>query len=108
MSRRALEVLEKKSTFWVPTVGALKRAASGTVSKETRDFVDSLIRSHLEMMLYAHGISVPLAVGTDCVLPDLEYRKKYDAELFYFQQAGIPLKDVITIACEGGTTLLGL
>jgi hypothetical protein len=109
MSRRALEVMEKKSTFWVPTVGALKRAAvSGPISKETGDFVDDLIRSHLEMILYAHGISVPLAVGTDCVLPDPEYRKKYDAELSYFEHAGIPRQDVVTIACEGGATLLGI
>ena len=37
MSRRALEVMEKKSTFWVPTVGALKRAAvSGTRIKRNR------------------------------------------------------------------------
>lgn len=109
MSRRALEAMEKKSIFWVPTVGALKRAAiSGSVSKETGDFVDGLIRSHLEMMLYAHRISVPLAIGTDCVLPDPEYRKKYDTERSYFEQAGIPRQDVITIACESGATLLGI
>lgn len=108
MSRPALEVMKKKSTFWVPTVGALKRAAvSGTVSNETGDFVDGLIRSHLEMILYAHGISVPLAIGTDCVLPDMEYRNKYDAELSYFEQAGIPHQDVVKIACEVGAMLLG-
>jgi len=109
MSRQALEVMEKKSIFWVPTVGALKRAAaSGSVSQETRDFVDGLIHSHLEMILYAHRISVPLAIGTDCVLPDPEYRKKYVVELSYFEQAGIPRQDVITKACESGATLLGL
>jgi hypothetical protein len=101
--------MEKNSTFWVPTVGALKRAAvSGTVSKETGDFVDGLIHSHLELMLYAHGISVPLAIGTDSVLPDPEYRKKYDSELSYFEQAGIPRRDVEKIACEVGATLLGI
>ena len=109
MSRRALDIMAKKSIFWVPTVGALKRAAvSGTVSKETGAFVDGLIRSHLEMLLYAHGISVLLAIGTDCVLPDPEYRKKYDAELSHFEHAGIPRQDVVKIACEGGARLLGI
>jgi imidazolonepropionase-like amidohydrolase len=109
MTRRALDIMAPKSIFWVPTVGALKRAAvSGGVSQETRDFIDSLIRSHLEMILYAHRISVPLAIGTDCVLPDPEYRKRYDAELSYFEQAGIPRQDVVKIACEGGARLLGI
>ncbi len=52
MSERALVIMAKKATFWVPTVGALKRAAeSGNVSKESEAFVAGLIRSHLEMML---------------------------------------------------------
>jgi imidazolonepropionase-like amidohydrolase len=109
MSRRALDIMAKKSIFWVPTVGALKRAAvSGSVSKETGAFVDGLIRYHLEMMLCAHGMSVPLAIGTDSVLPDPEYKKKYDAELSCFEKAGIPRQDVVKIASEGGARLLGL
>jgi hypothetical protein len=109
MTKRALDRMAKRSTFWVPTVGALKRAAeSGTVSKETADFVAGLIGSHLEMILYAHGIGVPLAVGTDCVLPDPRYAEAYEAELAYFEQAGIPHGAVITIACESGARLLGL
>ncbi|MCK9420121.1 MAG: amidohydrolase family protein [Nitrospirae bacterium] len=109
MSRRALDSMAKKSTFWVPTVGALKRAAeSAQVSKETEDFVAGLIGSHLEMMRYAQGIGVPLAVGTDCVLPDPRYAEVYEAELLYFQQAGIPYGEVMKIACERGASLLGL
>jgi imidazolonepropionase-like amidohydrolase len=109
MTRRALDRMAKRSTFWVPTVGALKRAAeSGTVSKETADFVAGLIGSHLEMILYADGIGVPLAVGTDCVLPNSRYAEAYEAELAYFEQAGIPHGAVIKIACESGARLLGL
>ncbi len=109
MSGRALEIMAKKSTFWVPTVGALKRAAeSGNVSQETEDFVAGLIRSHLEMILHAHGIGVPLAVGTDCVLPDSRYAEAYEAELAYLQQAGISHGEVIKIAGECGARLLGI
>ena len=109
MSERALDIMAKKATFWVPTVGALKRAAeSGSVSKESEAFVAGLISSHLAMMLYAYGIGVPLAVGTDCMLPDPQYREVYDAELAYFEQAGIPYDEVREIACEGGARLLGI
>ncbi len=109
MSERALDIMAKKATFWVPTVGALKRAAeSGSVSKESEAFVAGLISSHLAMMLYAYGIGVPLAVGTDCVLPDPQYREAYDAELAYFEQSGIPYDEVREIACEGGARLLGI
>jgi Amidohydrolase family len=109
MSPRALDRMSEQSTFWVPTVGALKRAAeSGTVSKETGDFVAGLIRSHLEMIRYAHDIGVPLAVGTDCVLPDPRYAEAYDAELAYFEQAGIPHGEVMKIASECGAELLGI
>jgi imidazolonepropionase-like amidohydrolase len=109
MSMRALEIMAKKSTFWVPTVGALKRAAESVhASTETEDFVAGLIHSHLDMMQYAHGSGVPLAVGTDCVLPDPGYAEIYSAELSYFEQAGIPYGEVITIARESGARLLGL
>jgi imidazolonepropionase-like amidohydrolase len=109
MSERALEVMAKKSTFWVPTVGALKRAAfSGSASKDVQDFVDGLICSHLEMIQHAHRIGTPLAIGTDCVLPDSRYAEAYAAELAYFEQAGVPHYDVRKIACEGGAMLLGI
>jgi len=109
MSMRALDIMAKKSIFWVPTIGALKRAAeSGTATKETEGFVDGLIRSHLEMMRYAHGIGVPFAIGTDCVLPDSRYAEAYKTELAYFEQAGIPHGEVIKIACECGARLLGI
>jgi imidazolonepropionase-like amidohydrolase len=59
------------------------------------------------MIRRAHAIGVPLAVGTDCVLPDPRYQEAYAAELAYFEQAGIPREDVMKIASEGGAELLG-
>ncbi len=109
MSEQALEIMAKKSTFWVPTVGAIKRAAeSGMVSKETEDFVAGLINSHLKMIRRAHGIGAPLAIGTDCVLPDPRYAEAYEAELAYFEQAGISRGEVMKIASECGARLLGI
>jgi imidazolonepropionase-like amidohydrolase len=109
MTSRALDVLAKKEAFWVPTVGALERAAgSGHASREAGVFIAGLIRSHLEMIRHAYAIGVSLAVGTDCMLPDPGYHAAYHAELSYFERAGIPRKAVIKIAREGGARLLGI
>jgi imidazolonepropionase-like amidohydrolase len=107
MTERALEAMAKHGTYWTPTVGALARAAdSATVSNEMRTYIAALIAGQLEMIGRAREAGVPLAVGTDCVLPDPEYRKIYDAELSYFERAGISREDVLRIACEGGARLL--
>lgn len=109
MTEAALDVMAEAATFWVPTVGALARAAEATTLSETmKKSIAALLHAHLTMVLKAQSIGVPLALGTDCVLPDLEYRKKYDDELSYFEQAGIPREDVVKIACEGGARLLGI
>ena len=109
MTEHALEVMAKKGTFWTPTVGALARAADAeAVLKEMSAHVTALIASHLTMIARARELGVSLAVGTDCVLPDSQYKKIYDAELSYFERAGIPRDELIKIACEGGARLLGL
>jgi imidazolonepropionase-like amidohydrolase len=109
MSERTLDVVAKSDAFWVPTVGALRRAAvSGKVSKEAEGFVDGLIRSHIRMIRHAHAVGVPLAVGTDFVLPGVGYREAYLAELRHFEQAGLSRGAVMTVACEGGARLLGI
>jgi imidazolonepropionase-like amidohydrolase len=109
MTERALDVMRSKETYWVPTVGALQRAAgSGRLSREAEQFVARLLRRHVEMIGRAHAVGVPLAIGTDCVLPDPKYQAAYDAELGYFEQSGVPRESVLRIACEGGAQLLGL
>ena len=109
MTERALDLMARKRVYWVPTVGALARAVdSGKTSADAQAFVRELVRSHLSMIAYAHAINAPLALGTDCVLPDSRYREVYDAELAYFEQAGIERDEVMRIACEDGARLLGL
>jgi len=106
MTERALDLMAKKAIFWVPTIGALRRAAGSSVVPEVTRFIDQLILSQLSMLLYAHDICVPLAIGTDCVLPDPAYRAVYDAEVALYEQAGIPSDQVMTIASAGGAKLL--
>ncbi len=109
MTLPALERMAKKRIFWTPTVGALARAAdAAAISIEMRSFVTKLIQSHIEMIGRAYKMGVPMAVGTDCVLPDPNYAQKYRAELSYFEQAGISREDAMKIACEGGAKLLRL
>ncbi len=109
MSRRSLEAMAEKGTFWTPTVGALARAAdSGRVSAEGKAYAASLIRSHQIMIRQAQNLGVILAIGTDCVLPDADYASVYRAELEYFEQADLPADTVQAIASENGARLLGI
>lgn len=109
MTTRALEEMAGTGTFWTPTVGALARAlqASGA-SQEAKTFVEALLRSQLTMIGQAHEIGVPLAVGTDCVLPEPGYQKAYEAELQYFERAGLSRDEVLKVACVDGARLLGI
>ena len=109
MTGHALDVMAKQGTFWTPTVGALARAADvKTISDVMKASLSELIQSHLAMIGRAWKMGIPLAIGTDCVLPDPVYRSIYDAELSYFEQAGISREDILKIACEGGAKLLGI
>ncbi len=105
---RALDMLAKKNTFWVPTIGALARAGRAAGSPAVGEYISSLIRSHLEMLRRAYAMNVPLALGPDCVLPDPGYGAAYQTELSYFEQAGLSREEVLKIACEGGMKLLGV
>ncbi len=109
MTPRALDAMAARGVFWVPTVGALELAMkSGTVSPEMQAHIRELIRSHLAMIAQAQARGVPLAIGTDCVLPDPGYEKAYHAELAYFEKAGLSSSTVTEIACSGGAKLLGM
>jgi predicted amidohydrolase YtcJ len=108
MTVTVLEKMAKKGIFWTPTVGALARAAgAATISAAMQVSISELIRAHIGLIGRAYEIGVPLAVGTDCVLPDPDYALKYKAELSYFEQAGISRADTWKIAGEGGSRLLG-
>jgi imidazolonepropionase-like amidohydrolase len=109
MTDRALDALARSGVFWVPTVGALQRAAGGPdLSLDARAFVQRLISDHCALIGRAWAMGVPLAVGTDAVLPHAEYRGMYEQEMVYFSEAGISEADVIAIATSGGAKLLGL
>ena len=107
MTEKALKSLHTNGVFWVPTVGALQRAAEQPdADLEVKLFVERTIDEHLALVRMAFERGVPLAVGTDAVLPDRRYRSFYEAELTFFLRAGIPGDAVLTIACEGGKKLL--
>lgn len=107
MTERALASLHANGVFWVPTAGALQRAADQPdAGHEAKLFVERMIDEHLALVRKAFERGVPLAVGTDAVLPERRYRSFYEAELAYLLRAGIPRDAVLTIAREGGKKLL--
>jgi len=109
MTDAALDILALRKVFWVPTAGALRRAVEQAEARTAvLAFVQQEIDRHLVMIGKAFRAGVPLAVGTDCVLPDPLYQRYYDDELALFRGAGIPADTVERIACEGGRALLQL
>lgn len=108
MTERALDIMAAKGIFWVPTMAALRRAAGSSAVPDTAQFAEQLILLQMSMLRYAHSIGVPLAIGTDCMLPDPAYRAAYDAEINLFEQAGLAHDAVMRIASESGAKLLGI
>lgn len=109
MTKKSLDAMAKAGTFWTPTAGALARASdSGAISAEAKAYINGLIQTHLKMIGRAHSMGIPLAIGTDCVLPVREYKKAYAAEMSFFEQAGLPHDIVFQIATDGGRKLLGI
>jgi len=109
MTKKALDTLVRQGTYWTPTIGALARAADADgTSDEIKDYIHSLIDSHLAMIQYAHHIGVGLTIGTDCVLPNPRYQEAYETELAYFIEAGFTHEEVVKIACDNGATLLAI
>ncbi len=107
MTEKSLEAMAKAETFWTPTAGALARVSdSSGVSAEAKAYIGGLMRTHLEMIGRAYIMGIPLAIGTDCVLPCRGYEKAYAAELSFFEQAGLPRDIVLYIAAKGGRKLL--
>ncbi len=107
MTPTALASMAKQTVYWVPTVGALVRSSEKTgVSAETGTFVEKLTRDHLAMIAQARAMNVPLAIGTDAVLPDPFYAEYYKEEIEWFVQAGIGRGEAEAIACKGGMELL--
>jgi hypothetical protein len=60
------------------------------------------------MIALARATGVQLAIGTDAVLPDPRYGEYYEAELGWFERAGISRGGVEAISREDGARLLGL
>ncbi len=109
MTMKSLEAMAKAGTFWTPTVGALVRASdSDAVTDEAKAYIKGLVRTHLNMIGFANSIGIPMAIGTDCILPCSEYEKAYADELLFFEQAGLPRDTVLQIAARGGRQLLGI
>lgn len=109
MTERALEFMARWNVLWVPTVTALARAVEAAgPSKEVREFVQAQLSKHMVMIRKAHDMGVRLAIGTDAVLPDPEYRGHYQSEMSYFEMAGIPHAEVYAIARGAGAGSLGI
>ncbi len=106
MTGQALDELATRGIWWVPTAGALERAARKADDVVQRAIAE-IVSGHLSMIKKAYERGVKLALGTDAVLPDPAYPEYYEAELELFRTAGIPDVEAANIACRSGRELLG-
>ena len=109
MTEPCLDVMARKGTYWTPTTDALARVIHAShVPNEARHHLADIISRHVSMIRHAFNVGVPLAVGTDAVLPHPDYREIYHRELAFFEQAGLTRHQVMITASEGGASLLGI
>ena len=107
MTDAELDCMKRKNILWVPTVGALTRAAEmPNAPAGAKKIAAGVIEAHLVMVGKAFQRDVRLGIGTDCTLPDPRYREAYEEELDWFRKAGIPEDEVMRIANEAGKELL--
>lgn len=107
MTEETLDLLKRRNVLWVPTAGALLRAAEmPDAPPDAVRIASETIDAHLATIAKAYERGVRLGIGTDCTLPDPRYRKAYEAELAWFRKAGIPEHEVMRIAGEAGKELI--
>jgi len=103
MTEEALDWMKQRNVLWVPTVGALHRAAGlSSAPAGAKEIAAETIKAHLKMIGKAHKLGVRLGIGTDCTLPDPKYCEAYEAELEWFRRVGIPEHEVMMMASEAG------
>lgn len=117
MSDRAIPLMKKHGTAFVPTIGAFDNLLQGgypTAGIPTGGFYHTHSRrfvidqrDHLKRVAEAHRAGVPIAVGTDIPFEnDTRYPEAYHRELEYLSQAGMSNEAVLASATRVGARVI--
>jgi imidazolonepropionase-like amidohydrolase len=117
MSDRAVPLMKKHGTAFVPTIGAFHNLlttgyptagipAGGFYYTHSRRFtIDQ--QEHLGKVREAYRIGVPIGVGTDIPFEnEVRYPDAYHRELAYLKEAGMSNRDVLASATRVGAEIM--
>jgi imidazolonepropionase-like amidohydrolase len=117
MSDRAVPLMKKHGTAFVPTIGAFDNLLTGgypTAGIPTGGFYHTHSRrfvidqrNHLKRVTEAYRAGVPIAVGTDIPFEnEVRYPDAYFRELDYLAQAGMSNADILASATRVGAQVI--
>lgn len=117
MSDKAVPLMKKHGTAFVPTIGAFDNLLTGgypTAGIPTGGFYHTHSRrfvinqqDHLKRVGEAHRAGVPIGVGTDIPFEnEVRYPDAYYRELAYLSQAGMSNADVLASATRVGAQIM--
>ncbi|MBB5685980.1 amidohydrolase family protein [Sphingobium boeckii] len=117
MSDKAVPLMKKHGTSFVPTIGAFDNLLEGgypTAGIPTGGFYHTHSRrfvinqqDHLKRVAEAHRAGVPIGVGTDIPFEnEWRYPDAYFRELDYLRQAGLSNAEVLASATRVGAQIM--
>lgn len=117
MSDKAVSLMKKHGTSFVPTIGAFDNLLEGGYSTagiptggfyhtHSRRFVINQ-QDHLKRVSEAHRAGVPIGVGTDIPFEnEWRYPDAYFRELDYLKQAGLSNAEILASATRVGASIM--
>lgn len=104
--RAALELIQKKGAFLVPTVGIFEAMIERTSDEATRRRYEERLSGARKMVALAHQVGVKIASGFDGSTAWQQGRNA--TEVVALQRAGLPPVEAIRAATSRAAELLGL
>lgn len=111
VSKETLYLMAERGTAWVPTFTPVASRLDGEMrlshSPEEIAVIERTFRLHQEMVAYAHGLGVPVGVGTDSGASGVRHGLSYTSELKLLLDAGLPCEQVIQLATGKSAAITG-
>ncbi|MCP3138148.1 amidohydrolase family protein [Pyxidicoccus xibeiensis] len=104
--RAALEAIQKKGAFLVPTVGIFEAMIERESNEASRRRLEERLKGARKMVALAHQLGVKIAAGFDASTAWQQGRNAM--ELVALQRAGLPPVEVIRAATSRAAELVGL
>ncbi len=111
LQEKTLELMAERKVSWVPTVapvGAALKLYKKEQKSPERELLQDIMQEQLAAIKKAQQLGVSLGIGTDTGSPGVTWEAGYHQELLFFHQAGLSPLEILRIAVQNGTRILGL